>query len=218
MLALALTSSTARASIGLYSPHETVSERTNDDPKKHSEFVNPALQEIMQESGKSWAQVDVIAVDGGPGSFTGVRVGINLARTLSYTLKKPVVQISSLSVLLEEAPGDHDLALINAYKNMVFYSVKKGSTESLPAVVSAVDLEKTLQDQLPLNCVGEGFEVYQSIWSPALTWNPRNIQFPNSKTLAKIAFSKKNLWTKDWKSLIPLYIRASAAEENQVRK
>jgi tRNA threonylcarbamoyladenosine biosynthesis protein TsaB len=218
MLALALTSSTARASIGLYTPDETLSERSNSDPKKHSEFLNPALEAIMQESGKSFAQIDVIAVDGGPGSFTGLRVGINLARALSYSLQKPVLQVSSLSILLAEAGGEHQLALINAYKNMVFYSVQKHGAETEPAVVNAIDLESALKQDLPLNCCGEGYQVYQAIWSPALFWNSQNIQYPSSKILAKIAFSRKNFWTKDWKSLIPLYIRASAAEENQVRK
>lgn len=71
-----------------------------------AERIAPLVQEIMQQSGASFAQLDRIAVTIGPGSFTGVRVGLAFARGLALALAKPIVGLSTLEALALEHGED----------------------------------------------------------------------------------------------------------------
>jgi len=218
VIVLALTCSTAKATVGLYSETETLIEKFSDNPKRHSEFLNQAIENCLNEKNISWSQIDVIAVDHGPGSFTGIRVACNIARALCYSLEKPVFHTHSLNILLQSShPGKDRLALLNAYKNMVFFNSEVGGNISSPEVAQASDLQSKIQGlfSLPVPCVGEGYSVYQQVLGPSFQEIPGSDRYPEASALAQLAQLHKNEWTKDWKLIIPLYIRASAAEENK---
>ena len=71
----------------------------NDMQKDHASFLQVALQQLMQSAAVSLKDVDVIAVTAGPGSYTGLRVGMASAKGLCYALNKPLIAISTLEVL-----------------------------------------------------------------------------------------------------------------------
>jgi tRNA threonylcarbamoyl adenosine modification protein YeaZ len=227
MLVLALTASTAKASVGLFSEQKCLVERSHFDSRKHNEFLNQALEDCLHEAGVSWAQIDVIAVDIGPGSFTGLRVAVNIARALGFSLNKPVFTATSLEILLDDASiqnPNQTIALINAYKNMVFYSWKDEETGLIktPSAIAAEDFEQMYfvnnpRAKRPSPCVGDGFQTYSHIWTSNLTLAQPDCLHPNIAALASLAAQHPERWLKDWKLVIPLYIRASAAEENQHR-
>ena len=79
MKCLALTSSTSQASIAL-GDESHIFERSHSVPRGHTEFMNTALDEILKQSGWQLSDLDLIAVDHGPGSFTGIRVSVSIAR------------------------------------------------------------------------------------------------------------------------------------------
>jgi tRNA threonylcarbamoyladenosine biosynthesis protein TsaB len=75
-------------------------------PQGQAEALVPLIERVMAEAGVSYARLDRIAVTVGPGSFTGVRVGLSTARALGLAAGKPVIGVSSLEVLAAAVPDD----------------------------------------------------------------------------------------------------------------
>ena len=75
----------------------------------------PLLDELLEENGMSAADADAIAVDVGPGSFTGVRIGVSAANALAFSAKKKLIPVNSLAALRQMAPpGSTVISLIDA--------------------------------------------------------------------------------------------------------
>jgi tRNA threonylcarbamoyladenosine biosynthesis protein TsaB len=225
MLVLAIESSTRLASVAIATQEQgqlrVLAEASSNDPKSHSEFLNPAVERCLQSCAKSLEDIDLFAVGIGPGSFTGIRVAVNIVRAFSFLSGKPVVAQDSLSLLQLEA-GDQDcITILNAYKNMVYFrAFKNGRPMCESQAINAVDLEAKLHDlglENPVLCLGDGFSAYASLFSEKLKTRLRRnssiSDFPQAKNLAQIALENGPA-TLDWKSIIPLYLRASTAEEN----
>lgn len=219
MKALAITSSTTHASIALGDGNQTL-QKAHSTPRGHVEFMNSTLDELLRESGWALSDLDVIAVDRGPGSFTGIRVAVNIGRSLCYLLKKPCYLTESLDILATEVPG-FSIALVNAYKNLVFAApFENGKRLDESKVLGIEDFESWVQDfqiEKP-TLVGDGWTVYESEWSKGLknlvVRDPKFSDFPSAETLANRAIQNSHNWIQDWNLVTPLYLRESAAEEN----
>jgi tRNA threonylcarbamoyladenosine biosynthesis protein TsaB len=223
MWSLAIESSTQIASVALLNNSSLVSQRESRVQRSHSELLNSFVQELLDESKISVADLNLITVGIGPGSFTGIRVAVNLAKTISYTCGTPLAAVNSLKTLAfpyceQELPI---LALINAYKNMSYFAVYRGGIQAAntihkPHVIPMGDIKKII-DFKHLT-VGEGYLFYEK-YLPAnlksLMVRPTSVQdYPMASTLGKIGLTYFDQGlTFDWKSLNPLYIRSSEAEE-----
>ena len=226
MLVLAIESSTRVASVALAQDDKVLGEVSSPDPKAHSDFINPAIEQILTQSKTKLSDLDLIAVDIGPGSFTGVRVAVNVARSLSYLLQKPIFAAQSLHLLLRQTSQDC-IVMINAYKSMLFVchqmNVSKGDLPLATSKVIPIDGLETYLRSLnitgPVRCVGDGYDAYYSeISSDVKKFLVRDSalsDFPSASTLSTQAILPQSIrsQTLDWKSIIPLYLRASAAEE-----
>ena len=82
-----------------------LSELVNKDQKSHSSFLQPAIKEILQAVHKNVQQIDVVAVTEGPGSYTGLRVGMAAAKGICFALSKPLITINTLEALAATAIG-----------------------------------------------------------------------------------------------------------------
>jgi tRNA threonylcarbamoyladenosine biosynthesis protein TsaB len=71
----------------------------NNEQKDHAAFVQPAIKKIMQQAGISLAEIDAVAVVAGPGSYTGLRVGMASAKGICYALNKPLIAIGTLECM-----------------------------------------------------------------------------------------------------------------------
>ena len=218
MKVLALTSSSSFASIAI-SDGQNIFERTHSVPRGHTEFMNSALDEILRESNLSLPEIDLIALDKGPGSFTGIRVAVNIARTLCYSLQKPCWTCESVDLLCtDQGPL---LIAINAFKNLVFCAFfKNGVRQTSTQVLSLPALESLALSQAEAQIfVGDAWNAYQPNWSSEFQKkvhrDPRLFDFPKASELARRAqLSLPNDWMQDWNLITPLYLRESAAEEN----
>ncbi len=99
MMILAVEATAAIASAALLKDGVLIDEREADAGKKHAETLLPLIDALLEENGVTIKQIDVFAVDVGPGSFTGVRIGVSLVNALAFAANKQVVPVDSLETL-----------------------------------------------------------------------------------------------------------------------
>ena len=99
MMLLAIDTTAATATAALFRNGTLIAEWEADASKKHAETILPLIDALLEENGVTIAQVDRFAVDIGPGSFTGVRIGVSLINALAFASGKPVIPVDSLFTL-----------------------------------------------------------------------------------------------------------------------
>ena len=87
------------AMVALSNNETVLAHETNNEQQQHAAFVQPAIQRIMHQAGYTLQQIDAVAVSNGPGSYTGLRVGLASAKGLCYALEKPLITINTLQVM-----------------------------------------------------------------------------------------------------------------------
>lgn len=147
---LALDSSTQFASVAVSLRGKIIFAEECVRQKSHSEWVNGALERAIATLPDGWKSLELVSLVHGPGSFTGLRVATNVARTIAYVHCLPVVSMSSLEVLahqvvLEDQEPVLVFPMINAFKNMVFCGLYYKSNNEFKVLVPPQTLE---MDQL----------------------------------------------------------------------
>lgn len=102
-LLLHIDTATAYAGVCLSLNGKVLAMKEHADQKNHAAFLQPAIQEIMKMAGKSLANIDAIAVTAGPGSYTGIRVGLSSAKGICFALNKPLILLNTLQVIAAAA-------------------------------------------------------------------------------------------------------------------
>jgi tRNA threonylcarbamoyladenosine biosynthesis protein TsaB len=221
---LAFESSTLLGSVALIIDGKVIGGKSSRRQKSHSEVLNLFTEDVLSDAGISLEEIDFFAVSKGPGSFTGLRIAGNIAKTFSYSYNKPIVTIDSLTLLAGPAPRDIPvLAMINAYKNMVYYGLfkaQKGFPEFIkgPSVIPVKSLANIVTEKCLV--IGDGYAAYEKHFpSDVAQLFIRNTEVhddPLASTLGLLSSEQiQRGLTLDWKSFVPLYIRASEAEENK---
>ena len=122
MKVLAIDTSNLVMGIAVLDNGKVLGEYITNLKKNHSIRVMPAIEQLMEETGVKPADLDRIVVAKGPGSYTGVRIGVTIAKTLAWTLKKELVGVSSLEVLAQGGKyfGGYTVPLFDARRTQVF--------------------------------------------------------------------------------------------------
>ncbi|HUR35796.1 MAG TPA: tRNA (adenosine(37)-N6)-threonylcarbamoyltransferase complex dimerization subunit type 1 TsaB [Vicinamibacterales bacterium] len=125
MRVLALDTTTRTGSIAVVDAGRVIVERTGDAARSHAERLPSDLLDAVAEAGLTMAAIDLFAIASGPGSFTGIRVGIATIQGLALVYRKPVAPISALRALAEAAaagrPGSRRVAAwMDAHRRDVF--------------------------------------------------------------------------------------------------
>jgi len=96
----------------------------------------PAVADCMERAGVGWTEIDAVAVGVGPGTFTGLRIGVATARGLARTCRAPVHPVSSLAALAAGIDGSARLALIDAKRSELFAALYDGDAPRTPELVA----------------------------------------------------------------------------------
>lgn len=96
---LNIDTATESAVVSISEKDKVIGFAINNDQKDHASFLQPAIKEILQKGGLSINELNAVAVTAGPGSYTGLRVGMASAKGLSYALKIPLILINTLEVM-----------------------------------------------------------------------------------------------------------------------
>ncbi|WP_046181244.1 tRNA (adenosine(37)-N6)-threonylcarbamoyltransferase complex dimerization subunit type 1 TsaB [Domibacillus tundrae] len=136
MKTLAIDTSTYTLSIGLADGDVILAEQVTNVKKNHSVRVMPAIQSLMNDVEIKPEDLEKIIVANGPGSYTGVRIGVTIAKTLAWTLNIPIAAVSSLASLAASAPVIDGLVcpIFDARRGRVFtglYRLSNGTVETM---------------------------------------------------------------------------------------
>jgi tRNA threonylcarbamoyladenosine biosynthesis protein TsaB len=168
----------------------------------HQERLGTMVREVMAASGLAFADLDRIAVTVGPGSFTGLRVGLAFAKGLSAALDKPAVGIGALEALAAERPG-YVVAVVDARRDQVYVQAfDNGRAVIEPQALRAEDaVELIRRHGQPAAIVGSGAPLIAAAF-PTAELFPDAV--PNPVAVARLALSRET-------PAKPLYLRAPDA-------
>lgn len=228
MKILACDTSTLLGSVALSDGDQILSSRSIQRAGSHSDTLNGMIDECLNESGLSYKDIDLFVTGLGPGSFTGIRISLNTIKTLAYTQNKPCVGVDSLFTIAEQHKNLSVPAIsvmINAFKNMVYFAEYEAVEKKLkviqpPQVVRVQELENSLNKESLI--LGDGYLAYEDYLKTHVSSNLKRPEKPNdfpiATTLCHLFTHKKTQDFADskfhWSNLIPIYLRASEAEEN----
>lgn len=114
MKTLFIDTSFSDVSIAILKDNKIISSIQNSIPNEHSIYAHPYIEKVLKDSNTLPKEIDNIMVVNGPGSFTGVRIGLTIAKVYAYLENIPVTLISSLKTLALSEKGEYILSLIDA--------------------------------------------------------------------------------------------------------
>ncbi len=112
-LILSIETGTDICSVALANNGELMALRESDEGRDHAKKVALFVDELLKETGVQPDDIDAIAVGKGPGSYTGLRIGVSFAKGLCYALNIPLIAIGSLDALTEVAREDYDAGILD---------------------------------------------------------------------------------------------------------
>lgn len=201
MILLAMDTSSALATAALFQDGACLLELEADETKKHAETIAPLVDELLTKTGVSMERIDRFAVDIGPGSFTGVRIGVSLVNAMAFALKKPVVPVDALFALYT-ACGEKErpvAALIDARNGNAYAALYRAGR---PLTAPAAAVTETFLAQLPEGALRIGD-----------TAEPR--LYPRARAVGQAALG---LLDAESASVEPLYLRGAQAERLRAMK
>ena len=189
MRVLAIDSSGLTATVAVVEDTQTVAEYTINYKKTHSQTLLPMIDEVVKMTELDLGTIDAIAVAGGPGSFTGLRIGSATAKGLGLALNKPLIHVPTVDGLTYNVYGCEDIIcpIMDARRNQVYtgiytFSKKAGTKEGsnlvepvfqvikMQMAVSIEELAERLNRyRRPVVFLGDGVPVYENILAEKLT-------------------------------------------------
>ncbi|HMD00375.1 MAG TPA: tRNA (adenosine(37)-N6)-threonylcarbamoyltransferase complex dimerization subunit type 1 TsaB, partial [Ferruginibacter sp.] len=176
----------------------------NDAQKDHAGFLQPAIQHLSKLTGVALSHLDAIAVTGGPGSYTGLRVGLASAKGLCFALNKPLIMLNTLEVLttsalLQYPPTDQKLLycpMIDARRMEVFTAIYdidlKPILTARPMVLDEHSFAEYL-NKFDLRFFGSGATKWMEIYSNSNAYLTNVIIMPESLSgLSASSFADKD--------------------------
>jgi tRNA threonylcarbamoyladenosine biosynthesis protein TsaB len=224
MKILAVDTATTSCSVAIVDKTSLLSEFTLNRDQTHSKHLMDIIKAVLEMSGLNLFDLDGFAVTIGPGSFTGLRIGISTIKGLAVASEKPVVGVSSLESLALQVSCSCDLIcpILDARKGEVYFSryrflngqLKKQTRERVATPDKAVD-------DLNESClfVGNGALLYKEMIMEKMgkfaSFAPMTQNTIKASTLAYLSMAKfENNDTDDVEKVLPYYIRKSDAELN----
>ncbi|MFW6457556.1 MAG: tRNA (adenosine(37)-N6)-threonylcarbamoyltransferase complex dimerization subunit type 1 TsaB [Planctomycetota bacterium] len=229
MLILGVETSTARGSVAVYDSDNdrVLADTFFPDEPSHARDIVPAINAIFTEGDITKEEVSGVAVSQGPGSFTGLRIGITCAKTLAYVLQWKCVGISSLEIMAHNLePTDYADSTVcplrNARRSAVYGTLyRSDGNDWVDETGVMLDSPSAVADRLPVETLvfGDGTDAYPDVFAPppdgSFKIGDNTLAQPNAVTVARLGnrhMSQGNDVSP--MELNPKYYRQTAAEDN----
>jgi len=228
MLILGLESSAKAASAALSRDGALLSERFQNNGLTHSRTLLPMAEELLASEGLTMRDIDAVAVAHGPGSFTGVRIGVATAKGLCWGAEKPAIGVSTLEAMAwngEKAPeGSLLCCAMDARRSQVYNALflfERGAPQRLTEdrAISLEELAAELKScEKPIFVLGDGGELcyhYLSERGFNATLAPEETRLQRAWGVCRAAEGKT---PESAGSLLPVYLRLSQAERERLAR
>lgn len=226
MKVLAVDTSSIVATVALMDESRLIAEFTLNQNKTHSQRLMPMIKELLDYSGMKVDEIDIFAAASGPGSFTGLRIGITTIKAMAYAANKPVVGVVTLDGLAYNIPYFDGIVcpIMDARNEQVYCSVYKAGEGGLPERLSdymaipVIELVRHISHfgGKPI-FLGDGAAAYRSLLLKELNriceFATANLCLHRASSIASCAIIKARAGElEDSVGFVPFYLRQSQAE------
>lgn len=232
MKILGIESAALVASVAIIDEDITIAEYTTNFKKTHSETLLPMLDEIIKMTGIDCSELSAIAISGGPGSFTGLRIGAACAKGLGLALDLPLIHVPTLDAMALNiySPDEIIVPIMDARRNQVYTGIYKNDCnleiikESMAVAIDELfEILKDLDNKEKIKKIiflGDGVPVFREYIDKNLEtahdFAPANLNRQRASNIAMLGLKM----LKEGKSLLsddmrPEYLRKSQAERER---
>lgn len=216
-LILLIETSSINCSVALCNDEKIISFVEKQEINIHASVITLFIEQVLKEANKNLQDVDAIAVGKGPGSYTGLRIGVSTAKGLCYALDKPLLACNSLRTIFEQAKTIHSdptilyCPLIDA-RRMEVYTCLFNASGNIQKNISAVIVEEhTFSEELANGKIlffGDGAEKTKSMYGNNLKALYIDGLFPSARYMAIEALENyKNKAFEDVAYFEPYYLK-----------
>jgi len=215
---LAIDTSTMISTVTIANDSEILGDFNVNQQKTHSESLVPMIETLLELLGMEFKDIDEFVIAEGPGSFTGLRIGMTIAKTLAQVNDRKLVPISTLLALANNSSSDKlKVPMLDARGNRVYGAVYNKDfneiiKEDLYTIEDFSEMVNDLDEEIEL--IGDISLKYEDLFEKAKVL-PINFRNTIGKSLIKLALENKNDY--DLYQLVPNYLRKSQAERELLR-
>ncbi|MFO0863438.1 MAG: tRNA (adenosine(37)-N6)-threonylcarbamoyltransferase complex dimerization subunit type 1 TsaB [Gemmataceae bacterium] len=215
---LLIETSHRRGWVALAQSETVLGHRDLEESRRHGRDLVPFAKELLDEHDWKARDLEGVAVDRGPGSYTGLRVGIISAKTLAYAVGCPLVAFDAFEAVATQTEADVVDAIADAQQDKVYVQRFCRTAEGMKpatdlAIMPIVDWLAQLEPGQTVN--GPGLEIVRDRLPSSIAAADEALRTPQPATVVRLAMNRlRTGTTADPYGLEPLYLRASSAEEN----
>lgn len=229
MKILSLDSTAIVSTVAVCEDERLLAQLTLNNGNTHSETLLPMIESSLKLLKLNIDDIDLFACSAGPGSFTGVRIGVATIKGLAFGKGKPCVGVSSLEALAYNLIGNDGLIcpVMNARRSQLYNALficEGGKLRRIceDRLISVFDLEEELAGYtgIPIYLCGDGYNIAKDALTKISTQStPTLQQYQSAYSVALCAYeaAKQELLTTD-RELSPTYLRASQAERERLER
>lgn len=229
VLILALETSAVGGSVALLQGEQVLSQCALAEGRRSGQWLAPAIDETLRAAGRQPREVRLVAVTTGPGSFTGLRVGVTTAKTFAYAAGSDVIGLNTLDVIAAQVPAEQlpqatELHVVmDAQRKELFvakYRVENADEPIRFPADAIVPARHWLDSLRPGTIVtGPGLAKLQSQLPVGVAVVDPDLHEPQAATIGRLAWHAHQAGRRDdlWK-LAPAYLRPSYAEEKALSR
>ena len=221
MIILSLDSTSVTASVAISENGVVLAENFINNGLTHSQTLMPMVEKTLIDSNKNIKDVDLFAITNGPGSFTGVRIGIASVKGMADAMNKKCIAVSTLEAIAEPLKNEDSIAcsVMDARCNQVYTAVFDGGNRLCEDKAILIDDlgEELKQYNKKIVFIGDGAELcYNKLCEilPNSQLADENIRYIHASSICRIAEekAKNNEELIDSANLVPFYLRVPQAE------
>ena len=210
---LNIETATKNCSVSVAKDGETLTiQELNDGNYSHAEKLHPFIQKVLEDANVSKSQIDAVAVSKGPGSYTGLRIGVSAAKGLCFAFDKPLISIETLLSLAHQLTIEEGVIvpMIDARRMEVYAAVYDANYKQVREIKAEIIDEDSFQEYLlkgKVYFLGDGAEKCKEVITDE---NAVFIdsKYPSAKEMSQLSFDKyKKNDTEDVAYFEPFYLK-----------
>lgn len=230
MLVLSVDSSYSTATCALIKDDKILAEINLNDKKQHSVILMRLIDSILKEYEIDINDIDAFIISRGPGSFTGLRIGMATLKGLAFASKKPLISVSTLDALAYNSVSFQGIIcpIMDALRDNIYTCLYKNENNNLTPLIKeqCLNINELItilkQQTLPIIFVGDGVAKHKEFLQeniPNSFFAPNHSNFPKASSVGELGIKKINDGViENIDSINPIYLRKSQAEREYEKR